>query len=187
MENIFTLDKFDDFTENINIDDLYETKKSRDINTLQLFQKILNRVHSRIKTTSKQRNSLNSCWYVVPEVMIGVPRFDQAGCIAYLIDKLKINHFKVDYIHPNTLFISWAHWIPSYIRNEFRKKTGQTINEFGEVLDKSNSNSNTNSNSNFSENPDANMILFAQEKKSNNNNSKEFTPIQNYKPTGNFR
>jgi hypothetical protein len=181
MENIFTLDKFDDFTEKINIDELYDTKKNRDINTLNLFQKILNRVHSRIKSASKQRNSLNSCWYVVPELMIGVPRFDQAGCIAYLLDKLKINHFKVEYIHPNTLFISWAHWIPSYIRTEFKKKTGQTINEFGEIIDNNNE-MNVYGNGNKEE---SKLLLFTNEKKTLS--TKDFTPIEKYKPTGNFK
>jgi hypothetical protein len=38
------------------------------------------------------------------------------------MDKLKTNGFNVRYIHPNLLFISWTHWIPGYIRTEFKKK-----------------------------------------------------------------
>jgi len=175
MENVFTLDKFDDFSEKINIDDLYESKKSRDINTLHLYQKILNRVHARIKLTSKQRNTTNNCWYVVPEIMIGIPKYDNAGCIAYIINKLKENHFQVQYYHPNTIFINWNHWIPSYIRNEYKKQTGQTINEFGDTIEDVKEN-------------DSNLppMLISNIEVKKEKNTKNYKPIHNYIPSGNF-
>ena len=95
MANIFTLDNINDFSENLNIDDLYERKRQFDLNQLNLFNKILNRIHVRIKTTSRQKIDEQFCWFVVPEIMIGVPKFDQGACIAYLIDKLKTNGFNV--------------------------------------------------------------------------------------------
>ena len=81
MANIFTLENIEDFSEKLNIDELYEKKKQHDLNTLTLFNKILNRIHVRIKTTSKQKVDSQFCWYVVPEVMIGVPKYDQGACI----------------------------------------------------------------------------------------------------------
>jgi hypothetical protein len=92
MANIFTLENIEDFSEKLNIDDLYEKKRQYDLNKLALFNKILNRIHVRIKTTSRQKTDEQFCWFVVPEVIIGVPKYDQALCIAYLIDKLKVNH-----------------------------------------------------------------------------------------------
>ena len=106
MANIFTLENFSDFSDKINIDDLYEKKRNYDLSKLVLFNKILNRVHVRIKTTSAQQLNVNFCWYVVPEVIIGVPKYDQAACIAYILDKLQENKFNTKYIHPNTIFIS---------------------------------------------------------------------------------
>lgn len=134
MSNIFTLENVQDFSEKISIDDLYEKKRQYDLNKLALFNKILNRVHVRIKTTSRQKIDEHFCWFVVPEMIIGVPRYDQGACIAYIMDKLKENGFNVRYVHPNTLFISWLHWIPSYVRTELKKKTGIEINEFGEKI-----------------------------------------------------
>ena len=122
MANIFTLDNINDFSENLNIDDLYERKRQYDLNQLNLFNKILNRIHVRIKTTSRQKIDEQFCWFVVPEIMIGVPKFDQGACIAYLIDKLKTNGFNVKYYHPNTLLILWNHWVPSYVRSEIKQK-----------------------------------------------------------------
>ena len=134
MANIFTLENFTDFSEKINIDELYEKKRQTDLNKLELFKKILNRIHIRIKTTAKQNIHEKFCWFVVPEVIIGVPKYDQGACIAYIMDTLQNNGFQVRYFHPNTVLISWEHWVPSYVRNEIKKKTGLIINEYGEKL-----------------------------------------------------
>ena len=134
MTNIFNLENIEEFSEKLNIDELYEKKRQYDLGKLALFNKILNRIHVRIKNTSRQKIDEQFCWFVVPEIIIGVPKYDQAACIAYLIDKLKNNGFNVRYIHPNTLFISWLHWVPSYVREELKKKTGLAINEYGQKI-----------------------------------------------------
>ena len=155
MANIFNLDNDSDFSEKINIDDLYERKRQTDLNQLALFQKILNRVHIRIKTTSRIKKDEKHCWFVVPETIIGVPRYDHANCIAYLLDKLQNNGFNVKYYIPNTLLIAWNHWVPGYVRSEFKKKTGIVIDEYGNKVEEKNdedeelnnlTNSNTNAN-----------------------------------------
>jgi len=186
MSNIFTLENIEDFSEKLNIDELYETKRQYDLNKLALFNKILNRIHVRIKTVSRQRKDEQFCWFVVPEVIIGVPKYDQAACIAYIIDKLKINGFNVRYIHPNTLFISWMHWIPSYIRTELKKKTGILINEFGQKIE-DNQDQNVNK---LIESVDANEYMLNKNSQDILQKSKvpkkEYTPINTYKPSGNL-
>jgi len=124
MSSIFTIDNLEDFSEKMNIDELYEKKRQQDLNKLALFNKILNRVHVRIRTVSRQKVDEQFCWFLVPETILGVPKYDQGACIAYLMDKLKTSGFNVRYIHPNLLFISWMHWVPSYVRTEIKKKTG---------------------------------------------------------------
>ena len=170
MANIFTLENFSDFSEKINMDELYEKKRIVDLNKLELFKKILNRIHVRIKTTAKQRIHEKFCWFVVPEVIIGVPKYDQAGCIAYLMNSLQENGFNVKYFHPNTLFICWDHWVPSYVRTEIKKKTGISINEYGEKIEEENK----------EEEKLENINNDIQQIK----NSKKYTPINTYKPSG---
>lgn len=188
MANIFTLENIEDFSEKLNIDDLYEKKRQQDLNKLNLFNKILNRIHVRIKTTSRQKADEGFCWYVVPEVIIGVPKYDQAGCIAYLIDRLKDNQFNVRYIHPNTLFISWIHWVPSYVRNELKKKTGIVINEFGQKVGEEDEQNNIR----LIEPLNPNDFLNKQGQGQNQGidqkgkQKKEYTPIKTYKPSGNL-
>jgi len=123
----------------------------------------------------------------VPEVIMGVPKYDQGACIAYLIDRLQENGFNVKYIHPNTLFISWNHFVPSYVRTELKKKTGIVINEYGvKVEDADANNKMITAGANASE-PN-NLIL--KEQTTNNANQekpkKNYTPINSYKPSGNL-
>ena len=188
MANIFTLENVNNFSEKLNIDDLYEKKKQSDLHKLELFNKILNRIHVKIKTISRQNMDTYHCWYVVPEIIIGVPKYDQPACIAYLIDKLKTNGFTVRYIHPNLLFVSWIHWVPAYVRTELKKKTGIEINEFGEKVIESNNNPvvNTQSINAVNTSPSSQLMLNISNIETKDKAKKEYTPIKNYKPSGNL-
>ena len=165
----------------MNIDELYEKKIKFDINKFSLFKKILKRVHVRIKTVSRRNMNEQFCWFIVPEIIIGVPKYDQAACIAYIIDKLKDNGFNVKYIHPNTLFISWIHWVPSYVRTELKKKTGIIVNEFGEKIETEDKSDDKLLPYDINNN---NSVMFNVKEPKINLNKKNYTPIQSYKPSG---
>tara|TARA_B110000003_G_scaffold62782_1_gene63184 strand:- start:18199 stop:18759 length:561 start_codon:yes stop_codon:yes gene_type:complete len=117
----------------LNLDELYREKKMRQDNKLKIYNRILKRVHDKIKYVSRQRNSLCFCSYVVPEFLLGVPKYDSAACIAYIIEKLNDNGLAVKYTHPNLLMISWNHYIPPQQRQIYKKETGITIDGFGNV------------------------------------------------------
>tara|TARA_B100000674_G_scaffold189467_1_gene154198 strand:- start:327 stop:911 length:585 start_codon:yes stop_codon:yes gene_type:complete len=176
METIFTLGDETDDELKVNLDDLYEKKKQHDLNTLSIYNKILARIHNKIHITSRQHTTNQFCWYLIPEMMIGVPRYDHGACIAFCIDKLRTNGFMIRYTHPNLLLISWKHWIPSYVRSEVKKKTGVNIDGYGNKIIKNN---------NKSDDPTDPSNLYT-------NNSipvepkKQFKDINSYKPTGNL-
>ena len=50
--NIFTLSEENDLTDKINLDDLFEKKREIAESKLTLYNKILNRIHNKIKLTS---------------------------------------------------------------------------------------------------------------------------------------
>lgn len=188
MDTIFTLDDEDDDNVKINLDELYERKKQTDLNTLAVYNKILKRIHTRIKTVSRQKSDEQFCWYVIPEMIIGIPRYDHGSCTAYIIDKLRDNGFIVRYTHPNLLFISWKHWMPSYVRNELKKKAGIVIDGFGNKKEEGDGNNK------LIEDKDPNSILFGNivtqtnqnvSKQANKKNN-DFRDITTYKPTGNL-
>ena len=190
MANIFTLENVSDFSEKLNIDELYERKRQHDLNQLALYNKLLNRIHVRIKTTARQKTDEQFCWYVVPEIMIGVPKYDQGACIAYLVDKLKENGFMVRYIHPNTLMISWKHFVPSYVRTELKKKTGIVIDENGNQIGKDDNNGKSITNGDQPKSLEEMMFKIKEPNQSSSSakaqNQKKYTPITSYKPQGNL-
>ena len=167
MDNIFTLGNETNEKLRINLDDLYEQKKKYDTNTLIIYNKILARIHNKIQIISKTHKNYDFCWYVIPEMMIGVPSYDHEQCDAYCIDELRDNGFLIRYTHPNLLLISWQHWIPSYVRNEFKKKTGINIDGRGNKI--------------VNKNKDENKLVLSK-----NNNNNNFKNINTYKPSGNL-
>jgi|UniRef100_A0A6C0BXZ1 hypothetical protein len=135
MTNIFTLnDNLDELNEKMNLDDLYERKRQSDLNNLELFNKILNRVQTKIRQTTNLNKDATNCWYIIPEVMIGIPKYDQGECIGYIIEKLRDNGFNLRYFHPSTILISWNHWIPTYVRDAIKKKTNKNIDGLGNII-----------------------------------------------------
>lgn len=186
MDTIFTLGDTPEGNVKINLDELYERKKQHDLNTVATYNRILNRIHTKIKVVSRQQVSTQCCWFVVPEMIIGVPKYDNINCTAYIIDKLQENGFLVKYTTPNLLFISWKHWIPSYVRNEIKKKTGVIIDGHGNKIEKTNINE-QNSNAIDSTTPE-NMMF----NKNTNNKIKisadkdNFKSIDTYIPSGNL-
>lgn len=157
----------------INIDDLYEKKKNRDLKQLAVFNKILNRIHVRIKAIGKNKKNDRHIWFTVPEHIFGEPMYNKGDCIAYLVHKLEENGFLVKYIHPNTIFVSWNNWVPQYVRTEFKKKTGKLMNEKGEISD-------------IQKIETEESMITTQQRNILTKNKKEYTSTGQYKPTGRF-
>ena len=88
------------------------------------------------------------------------------------MNTLQENGFNVRYFHPNTLLICWDHWVPSYVRNEIKKKTGIMINEYGEKIEDK------------TLEEDEEKMAEQQGLIQQIKNSKKYTPINSYKPSG---
>lgn len=165
----------DDNVRKVNIDELYENKQRRDLKQLSIFNKILNRIHKRITITGRTKNNARHVWFNIPEYIFGEPLYDKSDCIAYIVTKLEENGFFLRYIHPNTLFISWENWVPSYVRNELKKKTGMVIDEKGQIIE----------NKNEDKSDDVNYKMM-NDKNNNIKEQKNYTSVKTYKPTGNL-
>ena len=182
MSNFLFVDE-DESVGRVDIDSLFEKKQQKDLKQLSIFNKILNRIHKRIRLTGSTKVKDKHVFFTVPEFIFGEPLYKQGDCIGYLVVQLEQNGFLVKYIHPNTLFICWENWVPSYVRNEKKKKTGKIINEKGEIIGDKNI-----KNEEEEEDDDINARLMNTSKTNNQNkkNDKEYTPIDNYQPSGNF-
>jgi hypothetical protein len=162
----------------IDIDQLYEKKHQQDLKQVSIFNKILNRIHNRIKLTSRNKRAERHIWFIVPDFIFGEPNYDQGECLGFIITKLEDNGFFTNYMHPNTLFVSWENWNPSYTRNEIKKKMGVVLDEKGNIIEKMDENQMGNESGIC----DIRAVSATGQKK----DSRQFTPIDKYKPTGNL-
>ncbi len=154
-----------EYISKINLDDLYEKENTIIKNREKIYNKILSRIHKKIKHTSRTNIKDKFCFYLIPEFIMGVPKYDVATCIAYVVEKLQDNGFHIKYTHPNLLFISWSHFINRKKRDLIKKFYGITIDGFGNKKDK-NKNSIINK---------PNKLEIKKQ---------EFKDIKQYKPTG---
>jgi len=189
MDNIFSNrhEENRESVEKLNLDELYDQKKQEDLAKLYTFNRILTRVHDKIKVAARQKNSQQFCWYLVPEMLMGVPNYDKDACITYLISKLEENDFITRYTHPNLLFISWKHYVPNYVRTEIKKKTGTVIDKFGNYVSEAEEAAEGGGGGG-----DVNAMMYTKKgaaaaatvaaKKP----AGDFKPIASYKPTGNL-
>lgn len=170
----------DDAVKKINIDDLYEKKQQRDLKQVSIFNKILNRIQHRIELTGRTKRNDKYIWFTVPEYIFGEPIYDKGDCIAYVVTKLEENGFFIRYMHPNTLFISWENWVPTYVRNEIKKKRGIILDEKGNVLEVKGEDTD--------DNPNSKMLneRGGGASDTGGKDKKQYTPIGSYKPTGNL-
>ena len=174
----FLYNEDNDETETLDIDELYEKQHKRDMKQLSIYNKLLNRIHRRIKHITRVKKNETHIFYNVPEYIFGEPIYDNKDCTGYLVAKLEGNGFNVKYLHPNTLFISWNNWVPSYVRDEIRRKTGLNLDNNGNIIEKNNAKEDV------VDEDDINAGLF-----NDNNNvlekpKKQYNDISEYKPTG---
>lgn len=187
MDNIFSNrnEENRESVEKLNLDELYDQKKQEDLAKLYTFNRILTRVHDKIKVAARQKNSQQFCWFLVPEMLVGVPNYDKNACITYIISKLEENDFIVRYTHPNLLFISWKHYVPNYVRTEIKKKTGTVIDKFGNYVSEA-----ADAAADGTPGSDLNSMMYNKKGAAVTAVTKkpagDFKPIASYKPTGNL-
>ena len=182
MSSIFLMLDEDDSLRKVNIDDLYEKQKMRDQKQIGIFHKILNRIHNRIKITARNKKSDRHIWFVVPEFLFGEPLYDKSECIGYIVSKLEENGFYIRYVHPNTLFISWDNWVPTYVRNEIKKKRGIVLDEKGNIVKVLNEEEVKKKEDELI--PGLSDTSTAAPSANSSQTKKQYTPIGSYKPSG---
>ena len=91
----------------ININELHRINERRSKERLASYEKVLLKCHERIKAVSLKPKGNTFCFYVVPNIVFGVPIYNVNECIVYIVQSLIKNGFYVVYTHPNLIYISW--------------------------------------------------------------------------------
>jgi hypothetical protein len=97
---------------------LFAEQEKIDRLRLQVYNRLLATVHQKIKFTSTLPGNQQMTYYDVPEWQPGCPRFDVKDCILYLIWNLRHAGFKIMYVSPNRMLISWKEQSIQYYQEE---------------------------------------------------------------------
>ena len=97
---------------------LFETQARLDTIRLAVYNRILSGVHQKIKATATLPSSPQMTSFDVPEWQPGCPRFDVKDCILYVVWNLRSTGFRVIYMSPNRLLISWKEQSLQYYQEE---------------------------------------------------------------------
>ena len=91
----------------IDINDLHRKSREQRDNKIKIYDEVLKKCHHRIKLVSDLTPLNQWCFFLIPKVMFGMPLYNLAECVEYLVKMLSENGFKVAYTHPNLLLITW--------------------------------------------------------------------------------
>ena len=75
--------------------------------------RVVTRCYGTIRAVTKGHNAASSCVYEVPEFVLGCPVYDLTDCILFVKRHLESNGYKVYYIFPRILIVSWESAIES--------------------------------------------------------------------------
>jgi hypothetical protein len=97
---------------------LFESQARSDAMRLDVYNRILGTVHQKIRMTSTLPTSPQMTSFNVPEWHPGCPSFDVKDCILYIVWQLRNSGFRVLYVSPNRLLISWKEQSIQYYQEE---------------------------------------------------------------------
>jgi hypothetical protein len=97
---------------------LFTDQAKLDAIRLTVYNRILAAVHQKIRAHSSMPNSTQMTNFDVPEWQPGCPRYDVKDCILYMVWTLRHAGFKVLYVSPNRLLISWKEQSIRYYQEE---------------------------------------------------------------------
>ncbi|MBD23764.1 MAG: hypothetical protein CMG46_01975 [Candidatus Marinimicrobia bacterium] len=75
----------------LNINELYNTSKRKELNKIKLYNELLQKCHNRIKLYAQHEKT--KCIYRVPEYTIGYPLYNYNDLKEYIINSLQNNGF----------------------------------------------------------------------------------------------
>lgn len=89
------------------IKSLQEERYIKENSKEQIFNIVLNKCIEKIIYTNRQTDK-TFVIFEVPKILIGYPSYDMKSCILFIINKLSIKNYLVEFIDPFYLYIDWG-------------------------------------------------------------------------------
>jgi hypothetical protein len=98
----------------INPASLYKEEAKRDATRIKIYNGVLTQIYNKIKAIARIPGNEKALWYLIPEFLPGYPRFDPGDAVIYIVWNLRNTGYKVEYTHPNLLYITWKSYDERY-------------------------------------------------------------------------
>jgi hypothetical protein len=90
-----------------NISNLHAERFVKEQAKNDIFTIVLNKCIEQIVETNS-RTEHTYIYFEVPNIIIGFPGYDRLACVHFLIQELKKENYKVEFIEPFYLYIDWS-------------------------------------------------------------------------------
>jgi hypothetical protein len=87
--------------------DILKQQVQKQTRRYEAFEHIVSSCYKKIEKCVQVTRNIYSCFYEVPEFLIGFPLYDLNECIQYVANILTTKGFTVQYMFPRVLLVSW--------------------------------------------------------------------------------
>jgi hypothetical protein len=99
----------------------------KDVLKKELYKIILKRCGQRILEANKKSRH-TYCFFEIPTILIGHNDYNVTDCAKFLINELIQEHYVVEFIQPNYLYIDWGKSINS--KNNIEKQAEKYLKKY---------------------------------------------------------
>lgn len=89
----------------LTVDDIQQFQRNKLKKWIKVYEKVLGMCFRRIR--DHVIHDQNYCLFIIPEFIPGFPVYNMTHCTAFIVRKLRIARFRVQYTPPNVLVIFW--------------------------------------------------------------------------------
>jgi|LakMenE01Jun11ns_1017448.scaffolds.fasta_scaffold9863800_2 hypothetical protein len=89
------------------ISSLHQEKYIKETNKIDIYNIVLNKIVEKILYTNRHTDKTYVI-FEVPKILIGYPQYDMKSCILFIINRLSLNDYFVDYLDPFYIYIDWG-------------------------------------------------------------------------------
>ena len=89
------------------ISSLHQEKFVKETNKIDIYNIVLNKIIEKILYTNRHTDKTYVI-FEVPKILIGYPQYDMKSCILFIINKLSLNDYFVEFMDPFYIYIDWG-------------------------------------------------------------------------------
>lgn len=89
------------------ISSLHQEKFIKETNKIDIYNIVLNKIVEKILYTNRHTDKTYVI-FEVPKILIGYPQYDMKSCILFIINRLSLNDYFVEFLDPFYIYIDWG-------------------------------------------------------------------------------